>query len=111
MYKSLHNTYKTRIWLPESHAKQNPQSRCTRVLTDQQHLIFVGTELVDGPTVSELLYAESPPALGLLPEVPPQGVSPQLFTQKYNREKVTCPNILMGRQGSEAFKLLKDNTQ
>ena len=53
----------------------------------------MGTELVDGPTLSELLYAESPPALGLLPEVPPQGASPQLFTQKYNREKVTCPKL------------------
>ena len=29
------------------------------ILTDHHRLIFLGTELVDGPTVSELLYAES----------------------------------------------------
>ena len=53
----------------------------------------MGTELVDGPTLSELLYADSPPALGLLPQVPLQGPSPQLFPQKYNWDKVTCPTL------------------
>ncbi|XP_005219669.1 ubiquitin-ribosomal protein eL40 fusion protein-like [Bos taurus] len=62
------------------------------ILTDQQHLIFVGTALVDGPTLSELLYAEST-CTYLLPEVPPQGASPQLFPQKYNWDKVTCPKL------------------
>ena len=48
---------------------------------------------MDGPTLSELLYSESPPALCLLPELPPQGASPQLFPQKYNCDKVTCPTL------------------